>query len=111
MTGWDAPPVFRHDEARDRPGPAEHTPARPAALAPIQANALRLQRQAGNRAVRSLARWDVTDLREPIVGTLVGGMEGLIGSGVVWRQASSSTLTTCASARSSARSGTRGATA
>lgn len=86
MTGWHAPPVFRHDEARDRPGPPEHATARPAALPPIHANALRLQRQAGNRATRSLARWDVTDLRVPIVGTFVGGMAGLIGSGVVWRQ-------------------------
>ena len=50
VTGWHAPPVFRHDEARDRPGPPEHATARPAALPPIQANALRLQRQAGNRA-------------------------------------------------------------
>jgi hypothetical protein len=32
----------------------------------MQANALRLQRQAGNRATRSLARWDVTDLRLPV---------------------------------------------
>jgi hypothetical protein len=78
--------VYRHDGARDRPGPQEPTAARPAALPPLQANALKLQRQAGNRATRSIARFDVSDLRVPLIGTLVGGLAGMIGSGVVWRQ-------------------------
>src|SRR5215207_6099589 len=45
-----------------------------------------LQRQVGNRATMALLqRWGLSDLRVPLLGPIVGGVSGLVGSLWVWR--------------------------